>query len=422
MNTNKRWLYLFIATATLLFLGLIYAWSIFKVPFSGIFPDWTIAQMSLTFTISMIFFCLGGFAGGLLSKRFSVRIRYLIAAVMLFVGFFVVSTLKASSPATSLTMLYIFYGVFGGGGVGVGYNTTIGTINKWFPDKVGLASGIMLMGFGLGGLVLGSAVNSMIGSMGLFPVFRILAIVIAIICVLAALIIKSPTAEEGKALSDAAKAAALAGKADAAGTPDAASQAEPKNFSAAEMMKTARFWVFVLWTILLNSAGLLVINSAANISVAFGGTAVLGMIVSLFNGGGRIIAGNNFDKFGRKAATLVNTVFMLAAGACLAVGGVTGKYLFILLGLIFVGLAYGGCPTITSAYINKAFGPANFPTNFSIANFSLIPAATIGPMISSALLESAGGSYNTNFYAVIGFAAAAFVTWILLNLASKEAK
>ncbi len=418
MNTNKRWLYLIIATAVLLFLGLIYAWSIFKVPFSGIFPDWTISQMSLTFTISMIFFCLGGFAGGLLSKHFSVRVRYLIAAVMLFAGFFVVSTLKAENPAASLTMLYIFYGVFGGGGVGVGYNTTIGTINKWFPDKVGLASGIMLMGFGLGGLVLGSAVNSMIGSMGLFPVFRILAIVIAVICVLAALIIKSPSAEEGKVLIDAAKAVALAGKAgEAAGT-----AVEPKNYTAAEMMKTARFWVFVLWTILLNSAGLLVINSAANISVAFGGTAVLGMIVSLFNGGGRIIAGNNFDKFGRKAATLVNTVFMLAAGACLALGGVTDKYLFILLGLIFVGLAYGGCPTITSAYVNKAFGPANFPTNFSIANFSLIPAATIGPMISSSLLTSAGGSYNTNFYAVIGFAAAAFVTWILLNLSSKEAK
>ena len=99
MNTSKRWLYLIIGTAVLLFLGLIYAWSIFKVPFSGIFPDWTIAQMSLTFTISMIFFCLGGFAGGLLSKRFSVRVRYLISAVMLFVGFFAVSTLKADSPA-----------------------------------------------------------------------------------------------------------------------------------------------------------------------------------------------------------------------------------------------------------------------------------------------------------------------------------
>ena len=332
---------------------------------------------------------------------------------MLLIGFFVVSLMKPESPGSSLTMLYIFYGVFGGGGVGFAYNGVIGTLNKWFPDKVGLASGIMLMGFGLGGLVLGSVVNSMIGSMGVLPVFRILGIVICVVCVLAALIIKAPGDAETVELS-ALAAAASAGK----GSKAAEEPAGAKNYTAGEMLKTSRFWFFTLWAILLNSAGLLVINSAANISVAFGGTAVLGMIVSLFNGAGRIVAGNNFDKFGRFTSTLVNNAFMLAAGILLTLGGMTGAYIFILCGLVFVGLAYGGCPTITSAYINKAFGPANFPTNFSIANFSLIPAATIGPMISSALLESAGGSYDTNFYAIIGFSAAAAVFWVLLNKAS----
>lgn len=413
MNTNKRWLYLGTATLTLLFLGLIYAWSIFRTPLSEIFPGWSISQMSLTFTISMIFFCLGGFVGGLMSKKFSVRVRFLISAVMLFVGFFAVSTVSTDNPGASLTMLYIFYGIFGGGGVGVAYNTVIGTLNKWFPDKVGLASGIMLMGFGLGGLVLGSVVNSMIGSIGILPVFKILGIVIAIICVAAAFIIKAPSSEDNAALAQLAAASAV--------SDSSAKPAPARDYTAGEMLKTGRFWFFTIWAILLNSAGLLVINSAANISVAFGGTAVLGMIVSLFNGAGRIVAGNNFDKFGRKTATIVNNAFMLAAGLFLTLGGMSSKYIFILIGLIFVGLAYGGCPTITSAYINKAFGPANFPTNFSIANFSLIPAATIGPMISSALLESAGGSYNTNFYAIIGFSVCALVMWVLLNISSKEA-
>ena len=413
MNTNKRWLYLGMGTLTLLFLGLIYAWSIFRTPFGELFPDWSISQLSMTFTISMIFFCLGGFAGGVLSKKLSIRIRMLISAVMLLIGFFAVSMVKADSPSSSLVMLYIFYGVFGGGGVGVAYNGVIGTLNKWFPDKVGLASGIMLMGFGLGGLVLGSLVNTMIGSMGVLPVFRILGIVICVVCVLAALIIKAPGTKDSEAL------AALAG---GSSKDKAAADTEVKNYTAGEMLKTSRFWFFTIWAILLNSAGLLVINSAANISVAFGGTAVLGMIVSLFNGAGRIVAGNNFDRHGRFMSTLVNNAFMLAAGILLVLGGMTGAYVFILCGLVFVGLAYGGCPTITSAYINKAFGPANFATNFSIANFSLIPAATIGPMISSALLESAGGSYDTNFYAIVGFSLAAAVFWLLLNKASGNEK
>ena len=401
-------------TLTLLFLGLIYAWSIFRTPFSEMYPDWSISQLSLTFTISMIFFCLGGFAGGLMSKKLSIRVRMMISAAMLLAGFLAVSMLDAGSPGKSLTMLYIFYGVFGGGGVGVAYNGIIGTLNKWFPDKVGLASGIMLMGFGLGGLALGSVVSSMIGSMGILRVFRILAFSIFLVCLLASLIIKAPGSEEASEL------AALAAAAKTGGAGEAKEETAVTNYTAGEMMKTPKFWFFVIWAILLNAAGLLVINSAANISVAFGGAAILGMIVSLFNGAGRIVAGNNFDRRGRFFSTLVNNAFMLAAGILLVLGGMSGKYIFILCGLVFVGLAYGGCPTITSAYINKAFGPANFPTNFSIANFSLIPAATIGPMISSALLESAGGSYQTNFYAIVGFSLAAAVFWLLLNRASRD--
>ena len=416
MNTSKRWIYLVTGTVTLLFFGLIYAWSLFRTPFSELFPDWTISQLSMTFTISMISFCLGGFAGGLMSKRLGVRTRFIIAAAMIFVGFFAVSMVKTDNPGTSLAMLYIFYGVFGGGGVGVAYNTVIGTVNKWFPDKVGLASGVMLMGYGLGSLVLGSVVNVLNGTIGALAVFRVLAVAITVITIIAAMIIKVPGPEDSLALAELA--ASVNGK--SSDNKESSAPAVQRNYAVGEMLKTARFWCYEMWNILLSAAGLLVINSAANISVAYGGTAVLGMIISLFNGAGRIIAGTDFDKFGRKTSTIINTAFMLAAGISLTLGAFTFKYVFILLGLIFAGLSQGGCPTITSAYINQAFGPANYPTNFSVANFALIPAATIGPMLSSRLLDASGGNYDTSFYAIIGFAVAALVFWVLLNITSRE--
>ncbi|WP_281522736.1 MFS transporter [Mogibacterium timidum] len=399
---NKRWLYLGVATISTLFLGLIYAWSLFRAPFSEVFKTWTVAQMSMTFTISMIMFCLGGLIGGQLGKKFGVKVRILIAAVLLLVGFFMVSTLNPADASGSLMKLYIFYGIFGGGGVGIGYNAVITTITKWFPDKVGLASGIMLMGFGLGGLALGSVVTKFIAGIGIFSTFKLLAIAIFVVLLVAAIIIKAPEVPTAGA------------------SKTAAADDNTHHYTSAEMMKTSRFWIFFLWAIALNSAGLMVINSAANISVAYGGSAVLGMIVSLFNGAGRIVAGNNFDRFGRKTSSIVNNIFMIIAGALLIAGGVSHSLILVVIGLIFVGLSYGGTPTITSAYVNKAFGAKYFATNFSIANFSLIPAAIIGPIISAKLLEAAGGKYDSNFRALIVFTLVALALWIGLNIASKK--
>ena len=399
---NKRWLYLGVATISTLFLGLIYAWSLFRAPFSEVFKTWTVAQMSMTFTISMIMFCLGGLIGGQLGKKFGVKVRILIAAVLLLVGFFMVSTLNPADASGSLMKLYIFYGIFGGGGVGIGYNAVITTITKWFPDKVGLASGIMLMGFGLGGLALGSVVTKFIAGIGIFSTFKLLAIAIFVVLLVAAIIIKAPEAPTAGA------------------SKTAAADDNTHHYTSAEMMKTSRFWIFFLWAIALNSAGLMVINSAANISVAYGGSAVLGMIVSLFNGAGRIVAGNNFDRIGRKTSSIVNNIFMIIAGALLIAGGVSHSLILVVIGLIFVGLSYGGTPTITSAYVNKAFGAKYFATNFSIANFSLIPAAIIGPIISAKLLEAAGGKYDSNFRALIVFTLVALALWIGLNIASKK--
>ena len=67
MANNKRWLYLAVGTLLLIFCGLIYGWSLFKTPFSEVYTGWSLSQLSMTFTISMIFFCIGGFVAGKLA-------------------------------------------------------------------------------------------------------------------------------------------------------------------------------------------------------------------------------------------------------------------------------------------------------------------------------------------------------------------
>lgn len=399
MNNNKRWLYLGVGTILLIFCGLIYGWSLFRAPFSEVYTDWTLSQLSMTFTISMVFFCLGGFVAGKLSAKLKPRYIIMLSGVLLLIGFIGVSRLNPENSSSSLTMLYLCYGVLGGTGVGFSYNSVISTMNKWFPDKPGLASGIMMMGFGLGALILGSVATSLIASKGVFTTFLILGIAIFVVLMAGSLFIKNPEAPKTGGSS-----AALEG------------------MSPGEMLKTASFWIFIIWCIIANSAGLMVINSAASIAVAFGAPAIVGMVVSVFNGAGRVIIGGVFDKIGRKNTMLINMVILAVAGVSLFLGAKTSAMILILLGLLCMGISYGGNPTISSAFINREYGPKHFPVNFSLGNFSLIPAAIFGPMISSKLVESAGGAYDTTFLAIIICAAGSFVLWIVLNGACGKEK
>ncbi len=386
---KNRWVLLFVGTFMLLFLGLIYAWSIFSAPFNKIYEDWTVSNLSMTFTISMIFFCLSAFVAGNLSKKISAGKILWIAAVLLFIGFFGVSFLNPENAKASLYLLYLLYGVFGGSGVGMGYNCIISTVNKSFPDRAGVASGTMLLGFGLGGIVLGGIVNGVIEKIGIFSTFRILGIIIAVVLLIGSFFIKQPTiAPQNTEIKKTANGV---------------------QYTANEMIRQKTFWVFLIWTILLNSASLLVINSAASIAVAFGMPAVIGLIVSLFNGIGRVVHGAFFDRYREKKSILLNNFFVILAGAFLVLGAISHIAPLILIGLVCSGLGYGGTPTLSSAVILNRFGEKNFAVNFSIANFSLIPAAMIGPLVSSALIEKSGGAYDSTFFMIIILAVIALV-------------
>jgi len=369
----------------MLFLGLIYAWSIFRAPFNRIFQTWSVSQLSLTFTISMICFCLGGFVCGRLVVILKTQNVIRIAAALLFVGFFLVSQFDSSQSQESLIKLYIFYGVFCGAGVGIGYIAVVSAINKWFPDKTGFSSGIMLMGYGFGGMILGSVVNVLIESLGLFFTFFIMAISIAIVLTAGSFLIKVPET------------------ADSSIREIGSSHTETRDYTPTQMMKTFPFWLFFFWSIVISSAGLLVINSAATIATTFGAPAVLGLIVSVANGGGRVLIGTLSDKIGRNKTMYVDSFCLLASGACLFMGAVLQSAFFILPGLLLVGFSYGGSPALSSTIIHLFYGSKHYAVNLSINNFLVIPAAIIGPLVSSTLQERSGGAYQSTFIMIIVF-------------------
>ena len=149
MRSASRWIYVAVGCVVLLFSGLVYAWSVLSGPIAAEFPHWSTAQLSLTFTIVMSFFCLGGLTCGALSARISPRIFLWISALLFLAGFLLTASMR------SLPMLYVGFGVVCGLASGFSYNAVLGTVGAWFPDKQGLVSGILLMGFGLSSFLIG---------------------------------------------------------------------------------------------------------------------------------------------------------------------------------------------------------------------------------------------------------------------------
>ena len=130
-------------------LGSLYAWSVFVAPLEKEF-GWTRAETSLVFTIAVVTFAITFIFGGRLQDRRGPRSAALIGAVLVSLGFLL------TSATSSLTYLYLVFGVIVGAGNGFGYATPIPVASKWFPDKRGLVVGIMVGGYGAGSAIIGS--------------------------------------------------------------------------------------------------------------------------------------------------------------------------------------------------------------------------------------------------------------------------
>ena len=389
---SSRWALLVLGVILLLFLGLIYGWSIFRSPLQSEF-GWTDSQASLTFSISMMTFCLGGLVGGIINKgKNGFRINLIAAAVFLAIGFFSASNIQ------SLMGIYLSYGVCCGFGVGLGYNTAISTIVKWFPDKQGLISGITLMGFGFGSMILGTVAGAMIQSMGWRVTFRIFAVAFAIVMVVGALLLRNAGAEFVAYLSQGSSKAV---------TPAV------EEVGAAVMLRRRNFWIYFVWAIILSAAGLAIINSSAPYAQLFVGenltlAASIAGIVSIANGVGRVIFGGMFDKIGYRLTMLIDCVVFVVASLVLMASFATKSMPVLVIAFILIGLAYGGVTPTNSAFIAYFFGRENYAVNFPIVNLNLIFSSFLGPMVGN-------GGYMMTFGAIIVFAIVGAVLVFLLK-------
>ena len=255
----NRLLYLFVGVFTMLFSGVLYAWSILKIPFKEIF-GWSDSALALNFTLTMCTFCLGAFCGSLICRRIGPRVTLLIAGALVGIGFGVTACLTADTIA----LLYIAYAALAGFGIGISYNVVVSTVTAWFPDKKGFCSGCLMMGFGLSTLLLGSGINVLFDmpAVGWSKTYLMLGAVLAAVHIIAALFLRRPTPETVLPAPKAGRAARR-------------EAFEPRDFSTAEMLRSFTFWRSFVCLVFVATVGNSVISFARDLVLSVGAAPAL---------------------------------------------------------------------------------------------------------------------------------------------------
>ncbi|MEG0216978.1 MAG: MFS transporter [Raoultibacter sp.] len=369
---SKRMLYLALSTLTLLFLGLIYAFSMFAAPMCTTF-GLEKAAIGLTFNITMIAFCVGAVIGAQLDGKIGIKKSLIVSGVLFFLGFAGTGLFAMGNIA----VVYLCYGVLGGLGVGIGYNIVVATTNVWFPDKVGFSSGVLMMGFGLGSLILGTLSVNLIPSLGLGTVFTAIGVLTAIVVCLLAVFLNRPPSNIG-ALMAPEKVAA--------------SGYDPGDEDSA--LKTSTFYIYWVWAIIVIAIGLATIGNCASdaqsVGIDAGFATLLVGLVSTCNGLARVVIGLIYDKTNVKVTMLVDALIAVVATVCIIGAFTTGIAVLYIVGALCCGFCYGGVPVVASAFARQRFGSKNYPLNLSFTNF----AVTFGSLLNIVVALAVGGTEN----------------------------
>lgn len=404
MLDKKRNKLLVVSTALLLFLGLIYAYSVLLAPLKVEF-GWSVAQMTLVFALSICSFTLGSLAVGPLVRAKKNAVALLAGAAMLAAGF--LGTAFASG-GVALYMAYAAYGVAASFGIGWVYNVVIPTVTSWFPDKCGFAQGVCLMGFGAGGFVLGPVATQLYSVLPWRGTLVGFAVVFAALVAGGAAVLKAPGDAEASEL-----AALAAGAGAGAGDADAAEIADDRFVSSGQMLRTPTFWLLYTFLFMLGSIGMGITGIGRELPLSLGASdlaaAVVIGFVNVGSGVGRLSCGIALDKLGRHRTMRIIGFGGTVAPVVMIASLLSGSLAVQAVACLLTGMSWGAA-VVTMPFVSRTeWGLANMAQNMAMVNTYSIFASLVGSFGAGMLYGVCG-----SFLPVLGIMTALGVVSVLL--------
>lgn len=403
-RVKNRWLIAVCGVGVHICIGSAYAWSVFTNPMATQY-GWKTTQISLVFSIAIFILGFSAAFMGKFVEKHGPRKSAMLAALFFGVG---VAGSGLATAMESLILLYFFYGIIGGIGLGIGYIAPVSTLVKWFPDHRGLATGLAIMGFGFASLISGPAAASLIDSVGISNTFFILGMVYFFVMTLASLYLSPPPADWApQGFREKAQQTTRMVKPDLS------------QLTANEAIKTRRFWLLWVMLFLNVTCGIAIISVASPMAQQIAGmtpaaAATMVGVMGLFNGGGRIGWATLSDYIGRP--NIYTTFFAIEIIAYFLLPISANVILFQILVFLIVS-CYGGGFASIPAYIGDIFGTKQLGAIHGYILTAWAMGGAVGPILLS-LIYDTSKSYNLTMviFGIIFVIAFIVSLWIRVDM------
>ncbi len=408
-QTGNRWLIALAGVIVMICLGTVYSWSLFTNPLIASF-GWSTQETTLTFELAIFFLGVGAVIGGRWQDHVGPRTVTIVGAVLWGIG---VLLAGVGTVGLGKWWLYLTYGIIGGIGLGMAYISPVAMVTKWFPDRRGLGSGMVVMGFGLGAFIYnqivtrvpafaaaakastkfvtakaaaikaGTAFNAAQYALtpdhvhAIMMTFIVSGAVFLVIGTLCAMALRNPP--EGYTVPGAVAAASAAGP----------------SYTPGEALSTPQFYGLWLLLFLNVTAGILIISNAVPIYIELTGAtaAAAGAIygyVAVCNGLGRFFWGSVSDRLGRNMTYtvmyLIQVVIFFAMARSHSFGAVAFEFAVVL-------LCYGGGFGVMPSFNADYFGTRYLGQNYGMILTAWGVAGVVGPLIAATVRDRTG-SYS----------------------------
>lgn len=374
----NRWFRLAAAVVGMIMIAnLQYSWTLFVKPLIAA-NHWKLTDVQLAFTFFIAaetwFMSCCGWPIDKLGPRAFVTIAGLICGA----GW------AALGWVHSLSALYAFYTLAGLGAAMV-YCGSVGIGLKWFPDKRGLAAGLITAAFGSGAALFIPIIAYLLRTSNYSKAFLYTGIAQGLLIILAAQFLKNPAPAAAAPVHKPTKVTV---------------RTHGEQFNSLEMLHTPQFYVLYVMMLMMGVGGLMVTAQAAPLADSFKiSRAALTFALTLnpiANGASRLFWGWVSDHLGRERTMLIAFLIQSVCLASVVVVGRTSDTAFIVcLALVFFswGEIYALFPPAAADF----FGARNVSSNYAFLYSTKGVAALIGVGTSAVLFEKTG-SWTAVFY------------------------